>query len=401
MNRLPDFPGLQFPEGLDVLGFLAQYWQRQPLLMRQALPGFESPLPGDELAGLACEPDVESRIVLGRAEQSHWQVQHGPFDAERFAALPPSHWTLLVQDVDKHIPEIGVLLDRFAFLPRWRIDDLMVSYAEDQGSVGPHVDDYDVFLIQAEGQRRWRIATDPDRSLRSLELIPDLEIRVLKQFQSDQEWLLEPGDILYLPPGVPHWGVAEGPCQTWSVGFRAPAWRELADDWLAQIADHFTPSGRWQDQRSAPPSNPAELDQNTLLRMRAAIESGITMAGADDFAAWLGSWLTEPKLNLELDSRDPPWPEPDVISALQAVGCFERDGRSRLLFTAPTAELDQASLFANGQQHRLAAERLPLVSLLANHRRLEFEQVDEWLHHPDARNLIAALFNAGHYVMPG
>ncbi len=397
MSALPDFPELRFPDGLDAEGFLAHYWQREPLLMRQALPGFENPLPGDELAGLACEPDVESRIVLERAEQSPWQVQHGPFDAARFAALPPSHWTLLVQDVDKHITEIGALLERFDFLPRWRIDDLMVSYAEDQGSVGPHVDDYDVFLIQAEGYRRWRIATDPNLPL---ELIPDLEIRILQQFWADQEWLLEPGDILYLPPGVPHWGVAEGPCQTWSVGLRAPAWRELADDWLAQVADRFTPPGRWQDRRSAPPSDPAELDQETLLTMRAVIESGVARARAGDFAAWLGAWLTDPKLNLELEPREPPWPEAEVISALEAVRCFQRDGRSRLLFTAPTAEVDHGLLFANGQQHIVAAELLPLLSQLANHRRLELEQLGEWLLDPAARTLVASLFNAGHYLMP-
>ncbi|WP_462321419.1 JmjC domain-containing protein [Halochromatium sp.] len=397
MSALPEFPRLQFPDGLDTEGFLARYWQRRPLLMRQALPGFENPLPADELAGLACEPDVEARIILERAEQGQWQVQHGPFDARRFAVLPPSHWTLLVQDVDKQLPELGVLLDRFDFLPRWRIDDLMVSYAEDQSSVGPHVDDYDVFLIQAEGHRRWRIGLDPEAPL---ELIPDLELRILKQFQADQEWLLAPGDILYLPPGVPHWGVAEGPCQTWSVGFRAPAWRELADDWLAQIADRFTPQGRWRDQRSAPPADAAELDQQTLLSLRAAIESGVARAAPDDFAAWLGSWLTEPKLNLELVPYEPPWPEAQVISSLQEAGHFERDGRSRLLFTRPTDGGKQAALFANGQQYRLPAPLLPLLSYLANHHRLELDDVSPWLANPSASRLIAALFNAGHYAMP-
>ncbi|MBK5938583.1 cupin domain-containing protein [Halochromatium roseum] len=397
MSALPDFPELRFPNGIDAQAFLVRYWQRQPLLMRQALPDFENPLPSDELAGLACEPDVESRIILERAEQGPWQVQHGPFDSERFATLPPSHWTLLVQDVDKHIPEIGALLERFDFLPRWRIDDLMVSHAEDQGSVGPHVDDYDVFLIQAEGRRRWRITTAPEQPL---DLIPDLEIRILQQFQASQEWLLEPGDILYLPPGVPHWGIAEGPCQTWSVGLRAPAWRELADDWLAQVADRFTPPGRWQDRSLTPPLDPAELDQDSIKAMRSRIESGIATAGADAFAAWLGSWLTEPKLNLELESRQPSWAEVEVIAALKASQRFERDGRSRLLFAAPVAADAQASLFANGQHHSLSAELLPLLSLLANRQTLELEQVGSWLRDPAARRLITDLFNAGHYWLP-
>lgn len=397
MSELPDFPKLRFPGGLDAQGFLTRYWQREPLLMRQALPGFENPLPGDELAGLACEPDVESRIVREQAEQGQWQVQHGPFDAERFSALPPSHWTLLVQDVDKHIPEIGRLLERFDFLPRWRIDDIMVSYAEDQGSVGPHVDDYDVFLIQAEGRRRWSIATAPNVSL---DLIPGLEIRILQQFCADQEWLLEPGDILYLPPGVPHWGVAEGACQTWSIGLRAPAWRELADDWLAQVAERFTPPGRWQDRLQSPPRDPAELDAETLQAMKAGIEAGIAAATANDLQVWLGAWLTEPKLNLELEPVEPPCSAAEVLSRLEVHRRFERDGRSQLLFAAPLAIGDSAVLFANGQCHFLPAELVPLLSQLANSRELEFGAVQVWLRHPEARRLLTDLFNAGHFWRP-
>lgn len=392
------FPELRFPDGLSAASFLRRYWQRAPLLMRQALPGFANPLPGDELAGLACEPDVESRIVLEGTEQGPWQVQHGPFDAERFAALPSSHWTLLVQDVDKHIPEIGALLERFGFLPRWRIDDLMVSYAEDQGSVGPHVDDYDVFLIQAEGRRRWRIATAPEPPL---ELISGLEIRVLRQFQADQEWLLEPGDILYLPPGVPHWGIAEGACQTWSVGLRAPAWRELADEWLAQVADRFTPAGRWRDRQPVvPPRTPAELDVETVHALRASIEAGLVAASGDDFQAWLGAWLTEPKLNLELEPPDPPWSVGDVIAMLESHGRFERDGRSQLLFAGPSADGTAVSLFANGQAHRLPSDLLPLVSLLANRRVVERERIGHWLEREEVRGLLGALFNAGHFLHP-
>ncbi|MBK5930240.1 cupin domain-containing protein [Halochromatium salexigens] len=398
MSALPDFPALRFPDGLDAQGFLARYWQRQPLLMRQALPGFENPLPGDELAGLACEPEVESRIVLEGPEQNRWQVRHGPFDAERFAALPPSHWTLLVQDVDKHLPEIGALLERFDFLPRWRIDDLMVSYAEDQGSVGPHVDDYDVFLLQAEGRRRWRIATTPGLPM---EFVPDLEIRVLKQFSADQEWLLEPGDILYLPAGVAHWGVAEGACQTWSVGLRAPAWRELADDWLAQVAERFTPTGRWHDGPPvAPPRDPAELDADTISALRARIESGLATASSDDFQAWLGGWLTEPKLNLELEPPTRPWATDEVIAALATHGRFERDGRSQLLFAGPSAEGVALSLFANGQAYRLPYDLLPLASLLANSRVLELERVRPWLAREEVQTLLGALFNAGHFLNP-
>lgn len=398
MSEPLDFPVLRFPEGLDVSGFLTRYWQRRPLLMRQALPGFENPLPADELAGVACEPDVEARIVLERAgeglEKAFWEVRYGPFDAAQFASLPPSHWTLLVQDVDKHIPEIGALLERFDFVPRWRIDDIMVSYAEDQGSVGPHVDDYDVFLIQAEGCRRWRITTDPDAPRA---LVPGLELRILQQFEADQEWLLRPGDVLYLPPGVPHWGIAEGPCQTWSVGLRSPHWRELADDWLAQVAEWLTPKGRWRDQRHSPPADPAELDAETLLAMRAGVEAGVASASAADFQAWLGAWLTEPKLNLELVPVEPPWSVAELLAFIEAQRGVERDGRSQILFAAPQAEGEPAMLFANGICHRLTGELLPLLSILANRRTLGLETLRPWLGRAEVARLLTDLFNAGHF----
>jgi 50S ribosomal protein L16 3-hydroxylase len=391
------FPALRFPPGLDAERFLARYWQRRPLLMRQALPGFENPLPADELAGLACEPEAEARIVLERSEQGPWQVLHGPFAADRFATLPQSHWTLLVQDVDKHIPEIGDLLGQFRFLPQWRLDDIMVSYAEDQGSVGPHVDDYDVFLIQAEGRRRWRISTRADAPL---ELVPDLEIRVLERFEADEEWLLEPGDMLYLPPGVPHWGLAEGPCQTWSIGLRAPNWHELADDWFATLAERFTPAGRWRDPGLELPPDPAELTAETITAMRAKIESGLAAVGHADFVAWLGAWLTEPKLNLALEPAEHPWSAHEVIALLDVHPCLQRDGRSLLLFAYPAGAAGRAWLFANGRSHSLSPDLAPFASELANARRLERERVRPWLERQEARELLAALVRDGHYQVP-
>jgi len=401
MSDQPWFPPLRFPSGLDAEGFLARYWQRRPLLMRQALPGFTNPLPADELAGLACEPDVEARIVLERSEQAPWQLLHGPFGPEHFKALPETHWTLLVQDVDKHIPEIGVLLDRFRFVPKWRLDDIMVSYAEDQGSVGPHVDDYDVFLIQAEGRRRWRISTRADAPLG---LVPDLEVKILERFESDHDWLLEPGDILYLPPGIPHWGVAEGAGQTWSVGLRSPGWRELAEDWLAEVAERFTPAGRWRDPSpvagSGAPDDPAELTAAAIAEMRRQVEAGLSAAGADDFAVWLGSWLTEPKLNLELQPLEPPWSIAAVMALLDSELRLERDGRSLLLFARPVAPRASAWLFANGQPQAVPAQLTPFASLLANRQVVEIEEVRPWLDLPAVQALLAALFNAGHYRIP-
>ena len=216
--------------GID--NFLRHYWQQKPLLIRQAFPDFESPVSADELGGLALEDEIESRLIIEDQKTALWSLQNGPFDENIFQTLPPSHWTLLVQAVDHWLPEVGELLEHFDFLPRWRLDDIMLSYAEDQGSVGPHFDQYDVFLLQGEGQRRWRVGQVCDAST---PLVEGSELKILKHFEQQDEWLLEPGDMLYVPPGVAHWGVAEGECITYSVGFRAPTGVEMLNDLATEL----------------------------------------------------------------------------------------------------------------------------------------------------------------------
>jgi 50S ribosomal protein L16 3-hydroxylase len=202
--------------------FLTEYWQRKPLLVRNAFPGFTPPIDGDDLAGLACEPLAEARVVSGSLAGAAWTLRHGPFEEQEFAGLGERDWTLLVQDVEKHYPPLAELLDAFAFLPSWRLDDIMISFAAPGGSVGPHVDQYDVFLLQADGHRRWQIATDFDPAPAA-----DLPLDMLANFRAQQEWLLGPGDMLYLPPGVAHHGVAEDACLTYSIGLRAPSAADL------------------------------------------------------------------------------------------------------------------------------------------------------------------------------
>lgn len=184
---------------ITVEEFLADYWQKKPLLVRQAIPDYRSPISADELAGLACQENVESRIVLEKDRLAPWSVLHGPFYESDFSTLPDTHWTLLVQECNQHVPELALLLDSFNFIPNWRVDDIMVSYAVEHGSVGPHTDQYDVFLLQAEGTRHWKINRSLDKDAAYLE---DTELRILNNFESEQDWILEPGDMLYLPPGV-------------------------------------------------------------------------------------------------------------------------------------------------------------------------------------------------------
>jgi 50S ribosomal protein L16 3-hydroxylase len=226
------------PERQSILGampaarFLLDHWQQRPLLIRDALPGYTSPITPDELAGLALEAEVESRIVLEVGVDGPWELRTGPFEAASFETLPETQWTLLVQAVDLWLPEVAALLDHFDFLPRWRLDDIMVSYATPGGSVGPHFDHYDVFLLQVEGTRRWQIG---DLVVGEPALLSGTPLRILRDFKATAEWLLTPGDMLYLPPRVAHWGIAESESLTFSIGFRAPTLSDMLGDLATEV----------------------------------------------------------------------------------------------------------------------------------------------------------------------
>jgi len=271
------------PLGMSPAAFLRDYWQKRPLLIRQALPGFESPVSPDDLAGLSCIEGTLGRLIRHDRRRDRWQLENGPFAEERFADLPKRDWTLLVQDVDRWDPEVRALLGLVGFLPRWRVDDVMISYAVPGGSVGAHVDQYDVFLLQGLGQRRWQIDARPNPPLDFRE---DAPIRLLKSFEASHDWVLEPGDMLYLPPGVPHNGVAQTECLTLSLGMRAPSAAEMLAAFAAQQALDLDESIRYADPDLKPAADPGEIDAATLGRVRATLAAALTM---DDVA--LGDWF--------------------------------------------------------------------------------------------------------------
>jgi len=234
--------------GLSPTRFLREIWHKRPLLIRNAIPGFAGLLSPAEMRQLACRDDVESRLIRGSG--SDWQLDHGPFRKSDFRRLPETEWTLLVQSLNQFLPEADALLARFNFIPHARLDDLMASYAVPGGSVGPHFDSYDVFLLQGQGHRRWQISTQTD-----LALIDDAPLKILRRFKAEDEWVLGPGDMLYLPPHVAHYGVAVDACMTYSIGFRAPAAEELAHGFLMHLQDTLALEGRYAD-RPAPTSPP-------------------------------------------------------------------------------------------------------------------------------------------------
>ncbi|WP_275287015.1 cupin domain-containing protein [Halomonas elongata] len=330
--------------GRTAADFLRDYWQQQPLLIRGAFPDIESPLEPDELAGLACEDNIEARLVEEHGPEGPWQVSHGPFDEATFARLPERDWTLLVQAVDHYVPEVAELLERFDFLPRWRLDDIMISYAPPGGSVGPHVDQYDVFLLQASGQRHWQLG---GRVPEDAPIIAGIDLRILERFevQPGQDWVLEPGDMLYLPPGWAHHGVSQSDdCMTFSVGFRAPS----ADEAITSFADYrgeqLPASHRYADGGMDVPEDPAQLDDASLSRMRALILE--TLDDPAQLAQWFGRVMTQPKYVDQLVPSETPIEEDELVAALHAGEILERSLGSRFAWRALDDE--RATLFVDG-----------------------------------------------------
>jgi 50S ribosomal protein L16 3-hydroxylase len=269
--------------------FLAQHWQKRPLLIRAAIPGFAGVLSAAELAELACRDDAQSRLVIRRGRE--WESQQGPFEQRVLRRLPARGWSLLVNDVNHFVPAARTLLDRFNFIPHARLDDLMVSFAPIGGGVGPHVDSYDVFLLQGPGRRRWQISHQRD-----LTLVAGAPLKLLRHFRAEQEFTLAPGDMLYLPPGWAHEGVALDPCMTYSVGFRAPAWHELGIHFLRFLEDRIEPSGQYADPDLGFQDSPGRIGRRMVDKVAEHLES--IRWRAPDVARFLGQYLTEPKAHV-------------------------------------------------------------------------------------------------------
>ncbi|MGE5168056.1 MAG: JmjC domain-containing protein [Deltaproteobacteria bacterium] len=276
------------PLGMPAARFLREFWQKRPLLVRGGFPHVRKAISPDDLAGLACEEVALARIVIHEPKRDRWTLRHGPFSEPDFAKLPKRNWTLLVQDVDKWDMDVAALLGAFAFVPSWRVDDVMVSYATDGGGVGAHVDQYDVFLVQGAGQRRWRISTDP---IAPVDFRDDTELKLLREFVPTHDWILDPGDALYLPPGVPHEGTAIGECMTFSVGMRAPSQAELLLDFAEFLAEPLGEERRYSDPDLRPARAPGEIDLAALARVRAAMPQ-FSDVDISTLHGWFGRFIT-------------------------------------------------------------------------------------------------------------
>ena len=368
---------------LSPVVFMKRHWQKKPLLIRQAFPGFQPLLDRATLFELAAREGVESRLVIqqnktpkkgssGAKGSAGWLLKHGPFARRALPPLNQPGWSLLVQGVDLHCDAAHDLLNRFRFVPDARLDDLMISYATDSGGVGPHFDSYDVFLLQALGTRRWRIGRQ-----KKPELQEGVPLKILTNFEPELTYDLEPGDMLYLPPGYAHDGVAVGECMTYSIGFRVPKRSEVAQELLQRLAEDapdLVGDALYRDAGQAAVDSPGQIPSGLFDFARDALQAALQDPKVMERA--LGEYLTEPKANVWFDQGQP-------LSGVAAV-CLDR--RTRMMF-------DLHHVFINGEGYRAGGRDATLMRLLVDRRRLEKAEVGRLS--AEARELLEAWCESG------
>ena len=357
--------------GLTASQFMRRHWHKKPLLVRQAIPGFKAPISRARLLAMAGEDGVESRLIQQQGGDS-WKLSHGPLSRRSLPALTKPGWSVLVQGVDMHDAQAHALLQQFRFVPEARLDDLMISFATDQGGVGPHFDSYDVFLLQAHGKRRWRIGRQKD-----LSLLPDKPLKILSNFEPEEEFVLEPGDMLYLPPKWAHDGVAEGECMTYSIGFRSPDRSELGRELLLRMSDEPDEPENpviYKDPKQEAVSNPALIPEGMYDFAREALKKAMAEPLALERA--LGEYLTDPKANVWFEHGD-------------ENGMFESvvlDRRTRMMY-------DAKHIFINGESYLAGGRDATLMRKLADTRALSRKDLASAS--DDALELLSSWFDAG------
>lgn len=355
--------------GLSPAQFMRRHWHKKPLLVRGAMPGFKPPVGRSALLALAASDNVESRFI--RHQGGQWHLRHGPIPRRALPSLSTREWTVLVQGVDLHNDAVHALMQRFAFVPQSRLDDLMISYATDGGGVGPHFDSYDVFLLQAHGKRRWRIGRQKDATL-----VEGLPLKILANFEPEEEYLLEPGDMLYLPPRWAHDGVAEGECMTYSIGFRSPQRAQLAHEVLLRMAEALADEDEtpiYRDPRQEAAAHPGAIPQALQEFAADAVRRALTDPQA--LARALGEALSEPKPSV--------WFEPGAMGLMEAVAL---DRRTRMLY-------DGQHVYINGESYRASGADATLMRRLADERQLGARALARAS--DDALSLLSAWCEAG------
>jgi 50S ribosomal protein L16 3-hydroxylase len=336
--------------------FFSEYWHKKPLLIRGAIPGFAPILDAQELFELASRDDVESRLI--NCDKQHWDMKNGPFD--ELPIHEKKNWTLLIQGVNLHDRRADALLRQFRFIPDARLDDLMISFATDGGGVGPHFDSYDVFLLQAHGQRRWKISAQKD-----LSLVEGMPLKILSRFKAEQEFVLEPGDMLYLPPHYAHDGIAIGECMTYSIGFRAPAFQELGESFLQFMSDSIDIPGRYADPDLKSTPRPAEISASMLESVSSELAK--IKFTEDDMTIFLGEYLTTPKSSVFFKSPNKS-ETPKRFTQLAKKNGVSLSLKTQMLYKGK-------HVFINGESFSVGKDDKVSLSKLANQRFLEGAEI--------------------------
>ncbi|MDH5784943.1 MAG: cupin domain-containing protein [Chromatiales bacterium] len=377
--------------GMSAEQFLTEYWQKKPLVIRNALPDFACPITPEEMGGLAMEEEVESRIILENS--GDWLLKCGPFKESDLTSLPDTHWTLLVQEANKHIPEFALLQEDFNFLPNWRLDDVMVSFAPEHGTVGPHADNYDVFLIQGPGRRRWQLSYQecgPDQ------LIPGLPVRILADFVPEEEYILEEGDILYLPPGVVHHGVSLEDAITISVGYRAPAIAELAAAYCAETVSLLDSETFYADADIEARQQPGLITAKELGKVRNELRTALSRSD-EELNRWFASFTSDVKPGHYLPEPEEELSTDEFLERLNEAGELWRSEYARFAY------IEQAGntlLYVAGEEIPLATDLAFAAPLLSGQRVFGIETLLPHLQVPGFADLLTGLYNLGAIYFP-
>ena len=368
--------------------FISKYWQKKPVVLKSFIPNFEDPLTAEELAGLACEEFSESRLIT-ESDADHWELKHGPFLESDFTSLPDKNWTLLVQAVDQFVDGVADLKNHFDFIPSWRIDDVMISFAAENGGVGPHFDHYDVFLLQGSGKRRWRISElcGSDELVRS-----DTELSILKDFSAVDDLLLSAGDVLYIPPRIGHWGTAETEGLCYSIGFRAPSHAEMLEGFSDFLSAGLESETRYQDNTSIPFSKGAEIDPSQLDEAYSELQK--VFADRSKFDAWFGCLVSQakyPELVFEPDS---------VYDKIKLQGLCDtgqylyRNSCSRFAFRR-LQNSSELAIFVDGNMAILSIDCLPQILMLCEQPVLTNSDIKAMMQDQSMVDLLCQLLNQG------
>lgn len=368
--------------------FLKHYWQQKPLLIRSAFPNYQSPITAEDLAGLSCEDFVESRIIIENSSTPKWSLENGPFPESRFTQLPENNWTLLIQGLNKIFPEIDDLLHQFNFIPTWRVDDVMASYAAPGGSVGPHLDQYDVFLLQVSGKRKWMINAKQNHE----ELIDDkIPLKLINNFEAESEWILDAGDMLYLPANVAHHGIGMENCMTFSIGFRAPSHQEMLTAYVDDHINEHNEKLRYQDPVLSSSNQCGEISNEAITQLQEILVS--QFSDKEKIADWFGQFITDylnDHENIDVEHLEPS----DFLIKFKKFGPLRRPATVRANYYINSK--NKISLYINGIKQNTIPTTEAIITLFCDQNIINYNDVESKLSDNHSVEFLCQLYNQGY-----